>query len=112
MHTYSLSKALICFETGNVNGQNILVFYSGLGAGLCSIPVLPRLSAALPPDWSLVQVVSRSSYQGFLTAAMNETVEDMRDVEVYFRGLGKKTGRMVFMGASKGSCPFIKQGNR
>lgn len=100
LHVYAPFKDLICFESGSTCATNLLVFYGGLGAGLASMPVLPRLSAALPPNWSLVEVLTRSSYQGFLTTALNETVEDMIDLEAYFRGPGGKTGRLVFMGAS------------
>ncbi|PSN59668.1 hypothetical protein BS50DRAFT_640818 [Corynespora cassiicola Philippines] len=66
------------------------------------MPVLAKLSATLPPSWSQVQALSRSSHQGFLTSALDQTAEDMKDLEAYFRGLRAKPGRMVFMSASKG----------
>jgi hypothetical protein len=68
------------------------------------MPVLLRLSAALPRDWSFVQAVSRSNHQGYLTTAMDEIARDMHDIETYFRNLGGKTGRLVFMGVSKDMC--------
>lgn len=103
LHIYSEAKNLVCFESGDATADNVLAFYGGFGTGLYSMPVLADLLASLPPDWSLVQALSRSSYQGVLTAKQTETAEDMHDLEVYFRQAQHKTGRMVFAGASKSS---------
>lgn len=54
-----------------------------------------------PRDWSLIQALSLSSYQGFLTATIDKTTK-MLDVGTYFRSLRGKTGPLVFVGASKG----------
>ena len=103
LHIYSEAKNLVCFESGDAAANNVLAFYGGFNTGLYSMPVLADLSGSLPPDWSLVQALSRSSYHGVLYAKQTETAEDMHDLEVYLRQTQHKTGRMVFMGASKGS---------
>ena len=92
LHIYSEAKNLVCFESGDAAANNVLAFYGGFNAGLYSMPVLADLSGSLPPDWSLVQALSRSSYQGVLTAKQTETAEDMHDLEVYLRQTQHKTG--------------------
>lgn len=82
LHIYNEAKILVCFESGDAAAKNVFAFCGGFGTGLYSMPVLADLSDSLPPDWNLVQALSRSSYQGVLTAKPKETAEDMHDLEV------------------------------
>ena len=102
LHVYNRPRSLTCFESADLTGTNALIFLGGLGTGFASLDLLPRLSASLPSKWSFVQASTRSSYTGFLSSKLDETPEDLHDLEVYLRQDVGKSGRMAVMGCSKG----------
>lgn len=107
LHVYNRPRSLTCFESGDLTGTNALIFLGGLGTGFASLDLLPRLSASLPSRWSLIQAITRSSYTGFLSSRLDETPEDLHDVEVYLRQQVGKSGRMAVMGCSKGRKAMV-----
>lgn len=102
LHVYNETDKLVCFETGDLTGHNTIVFWGGMGAVLYSMLFLPKLSSSLPGGWSLVQPVPRSSIQGLSSAAGDKNIQDMHDLEEYFRQSQGKNGRMIYVGASIG----------
>lgn len=102
LHVYDSPNQLTCFESGDVFGTNALLFVPGLGAGLGSLAVLHKLSKSLPPGWSLVQAITRSSYTGWLSTGGDKVAEDILALEQYLRTQAGKTGRLALMGHSKG----------
>ena len=106
LHIYDPSKRLVAFESGNLSASNVLVFIGGLGDGLCAIPVLPRLSAALEtisPSWSLIQILTKSSYNGWWSGSIDNDAEDLHKLEDYLRNKKGKDGKFVLLGHSTGA---------
>lgn len=115
LHVYDPDKRLVCFESGRTSStsssatspsKNCVIFVGGLGDGLAAIPVLPELSDALHSigegGWSLMQVLTRSSYRGWTTGEVDRDVKDLITLESYLRNQGGKTGKLVLMGHSTG----------
>lgn len=102
LHVYDAANQLACFESGDLSGTNALLFVPGVGAGLGSLAVLPKLSQSLPPGWSLVQATTRSSYTGWLSTGGDRVAEDILALERHLRTQAGKTGRLALMGHSKG----------
>lgn len=116
LHVYDPQRRLVCFESPSVaasspsttpsatSPSSCLIFVGGLGDGLAAIPVLPQLSEALNSvgDWSLIQVLTRSSYLGWTTGDVDRDVQDLITLEAYLRNQAGKTGKLVLMGHSTG----------
>lgn len=102
LHVYNEADKLVCLETGDLSGHNTIVFWGGMGAVLYSMLFLSKLSSSLPGGWSLVQPVPRSSIQGLSSTAGDKNIQDLHDLEEYFRQSQGKNGRMIYMGASIG----------
>lgn len=115
LHVYDPEKRLVCFESGRTSSttssatspsKNCVIFVGGLGDGLAAIPVLPELSHALHSieegGWSLIQVLTRSSYLGWTIGEVDRDVKDLITLEAYLRRQAGKTGKLVLMGHSTG----------
>ena len=103
LHVYDASNQLTCFESGDLSGTNALLFFPGVGVGLGSLTVLPKLSNSLPPGWSLVQAIARASYTGWLSTGGDKVSEGILALEQYSRTQAGKTARLALMGHSEGA---------
>lgn len=118
LHVYNPEKRLTCFESGTTapgsastpseaspSSRNCVIFVGGLGDGLAAIPVLPQLSDALYSTgerWTLIQVLTRSSYLGWTTGDVDRDVQDLITLEAYLRNQAGKDGKLVLLGHSTG----------
>lgn len=103
VHRYS--KKLIAFEHTTASGQpskHILLWIGGLGDGIHTVSYPARLSQELPSDWSLAQVIIRSSYNGWGTGSLERDVKDLAQCVNYFRKNKPDGAKIVCMGHSTG----------
>lgn len=61
-----------------------------------------ELAAALPPTWSLAQILLSSSYSGWGSSSLQQDVEELAQCVEYFRNVANRTGKIVLMGSSTG----------
>jgi len=80
--------------------QNIIIFIGGLFDGLLTVPYPSNISDALPPGWTLAQVILSSSYSGWGTASLVQDAQQLSRCVEYFRSI--KSGKIVLMGHSTG----------
>lgn len=103
IHRYN--KKLIAFEHTTSSGQpskHILLWIGGLGDGLHTVSYPARLAQKLPSDWSLAQVIIRSSYNGWGSGSLERDAKDLAQSVNYFRKNKPDGGRIVLMGHSTG----------
>ncbi|KAF2838303.1 DUF1749-domain-containing protein [Patellaria atrata CBS 101060] len=81
--------------------RNLLLWLGGLGDGLLTVTYPSTLAAALPTNWTLIQPLLRSSYQGWGTGSLEGDVEDLEKCVGYLRGVYGRC-RVVVMGHSTG----------
>ncbi|KAI4199155.1 MAG: hypothetical protein LQ350_004785 [Teloschistes chrysophthalmus] len=81
--------------------QNSLLFIAGLGDGLLTTPYTPHLAAALPPNWSFIQVLLSSSYSGWGTSSLAQDIAELAQCITYFQSL-RPGGKIILMGNSTG----------
>ena len=74
----------------------------GLDDGLLTVPYLVPFSAALPPNWRLVQPLLSSSYRGWGTSSLDKDVEEIAQCIGYVHKL-RPHGKVILMGHSTGS---------
>lgn len=84
----------------------------GLTDGLCTVPYVPELAAALEDtEWSLFSLLLTSSYNGFGIGSLDRDVEEIGQCVRYIRdlkadrlpGAPPQHGKIVVMGHSTGS---------
>jgi hypothetical protein len=117
LHTYSTKYgALTIFESGDCSSSSVLLFIAGLTEvlnvsfrtqpltfrqGFMGTPYIHRLSSKLRViNWSLCQLLMRSSYLGFGTGSLNRDFEDISAAISYLVATGKHC--VVLMGHSTG----------
>lgn len=103
LHRYS--KKLVAFEHTTPSGQpskHILLWIGGLGDGLHTVSYPACLAQKLPSEWSLAQVVIRSSYNGWGTGSLERDVKDLVQCVNYFRKNKPDGAKIVCMGHSTG----------
>lgn len=88
-----------CFEFGNLQSQNVLIFVAGLGDRLATVPYLPALSAALNKiGWSLIQIEFTSSSIGWGTGSLERDNSEISSLVNFLKseegGSRKKLGIM------------------
>jgi hypothetical protein len=107
-HVYS--KKLVAFEHAPSHAApNTLLWIGGLGDGLLTVSYPRAIAAALPPDWTLAEVVIRSSYNGWGTGSLARDARELDTCVKYFRELKPgKEGKVVLMGHSTG-CQDIME---
>lgn len=113
LHVYQPSERLVYFESSpsSSSTRNSVIFVGGLGDGLAATPYLPPLAGALHAQgWSLIQVLTRSSYSGWGMGSVDRDAEDLHALEKYLRRDGIKGGdaKLVLLGHSTGTAllPF------
>lgn len=125
LHVYDKENRLTYFESGlshpNTSqtsssssiSRNAVIFVGGLGDGLAAIPVLPHLSQALGnlQGWSLIQVVTRASYLGWVNGDVDRDVADLRSLETYLRKEAGKNGKLILLGHSTGMLGKVERSN-
>ncbi|KAI4183729.1 MAG: hypothetical protein L6R41_005225 [Letrouitia leprolyta] len=101
LHRYT--PRLVAFEHAHNDSspQNTLLFIGGLNEGLLTTPYTQSLSAALPPSYSLVEILLSSSYSGWGHSSITQDVEEMAECVSYFQSL-RPSGKIVLMGNSTG----------
>lgn len=103
LHRYS--KRLVAFEHTAAFGppsKHILLWIGGLGDGLHTVSYPARLAQKLPPEWSLAQVLIRSSYNGWGTGSLERDTKDLEQCVNYFRKNKPNGVNIVCMGHSTG----------
>lgn len=102
---HRFSKRLVAFEHGIVStsslSQNTLLWIGGLGDGLLTVSYPTAIAAALPPQWSLAQVLLSSSYTGWGTSELKRDAKELARAVAYFRSI-RRDGKVVLMGHSTG----------
>ncbi|KAI4137295.1 MAG: hypothetical protein LQ341_005211 [Variospora aurantia] len=101
LHRYN--ARLVAFEhtRHGCSPSNTLFFIGGLGEGLLTTPYIQSLSAALPPSYTLVEILLSSAYSGWGTSSISQDVDEMAQCVSYFQSL-RPNGKMVLMGNSTG----------
>ncbi|KAI9786590.1 MAG: hypothetical protein M1839_006139 [Geoglossum umbratile] len=83
--------------------KNALLFVSGLGDGLLTVPYAKTLSFHLPPlSYTLVEVLLTSSYTGWGTGSVSRDAQELALCVSYFRTRKPSDGKIVLMGHSTG----------
>jgi hypothetical protein len=106
LHKYS--SKLVAFEHGSPSEpSNLVLWIGGLGDGLLTVPYPRVIAQALPPSWSLAEVVLSASYKGWGTGSLKRDARELGDAVKYFNSQrpGKK---IVLMGHSTG-CQDIME---
>ncbi|KAL8801201.1 MAG: hypothetical protein Q9223_006958 [Gallowayella weberi] len=101
LHRYT--NRLVAFEhtRDGTTPQNTLLFVGGLNEGLLTIPYARDLAAALPPSYSLVEVLLSSAFSGWGHSSISQDVEELGQCVQYFQSL-RPNGKIVLMGNSTG----------
>ncbi|KAL8768624.1 MAG: hypothetical protein Q9209_005183 [Squamulea sp. 1 TL-2023] len=103
MGTKIQTARLVAFEhtRDGVSPLNSLLFIGGLGDGLLTVPYAQDLAAALPPSYSLIEVLLSSAFSGWGYSSISQDVEEMGQCVEYFQSL-RPGGKIVLMGNSTG----------
>ncbi|QDS76052.1 hypothetical protein FKW77_005536 [Venturia effusa] len=103
VHRYN--KKLVAFEhttPSDEPSKHILLWIGGLGDGLHTVSYPACLAQKLPSGWSLAQVITRSSYNGWGSGSLERDAKDMVQSVNYFRKSKPNGGKIVIMGHSTG----------
>lgn len=101
---YKAEARLTCFESGDIESPDSLLFIGGLGDSLSAVPWLRPLSQKLAQnEWSLVQVLLTSSGAGFGNASVEDDAKEIKSCLEYLKDIGKR--RVVLVGHSTGTPP-------
>ncbi|KAI9792804.1 MAG: hypothetical protein M1816_001536 [Peltula sp. TS41687] len=104
LHRYA--PKLVAFEHANpaattTTPLNTLLFISGLGDGLLTVPYTSRIASSLPAHWSLAEVLISSSYTGWGISSLRQDASELARCVSHFRQL-RPQGKIVLMGHSTG----------
>ncbi|CRG86401.1 UPF0613 protein [Talaromyces islandicus] len=109
---HHVTERLVAFEYLKPDAPkkaHSLIFIGGLSDGLCTVPYLKSLSAAVEStQWSLFSLILNSSYDMWGTGRLGRDVEDIAQgveyVKAYKKGLQTdQEPKVVIMGHSTGS---------
>ncbi|KAH0604414.1 uncharacterized protein H6S33_006791 [Morchella sextelata] len=78
----------------------------GLGEGFTTVPYVSGLADALE-DWSVVEVLTTSSYYGWGMGSLKRDVEELSQAVAYIKQI-RPHGRVVLLGHSTGSQDAIE----
>ncbi|OAV92387.1 hypothetical protein PTTG_27665 [Puccinia triticina 1-1 BBBD Race 1] len=107
IHLYDQENRLTAFESGDLEARSTVIFIGGLGDGLCAVPYIDLLAAALEEvNFSLIQVLLSSSYAGFGFGSIEKDAQEIRKLLRYLRTIGKS--QFVLLGHSTGCQDIIK----
>lgn len=107
LHEYLPTLTAFEFDgnSGSNTAPNALVFIGGIGDGLLTVPYLPRLATSIGSinskngEWSLVQALISSSYQGWATGSLERDAKELSLLIKYLRsGQGGSRKKIVLMG--------------
>lgn len=91
------------FDSRSREIENVLLWVGGLSDGLITVGYPTYLAHSLPPTWTLVEVMLRSSYDQFGIASLAQDAEDLEECVTYFSSRKKmNSGKVVIMGHSTG----------
>ncbi|GIK01480.1 hypothetical protein Aspvir_005516 [Aspergillus viridinutans] len=123
LHEYAPKLVAFEFTSSTPRKPHSLIFIGGLTDGLCTVPYVAPLAAALEPtDWSVFQAQLSSSFGGWGVASLDKDVEEIAKCIDFVRTLKASSasasapGKIVIMGHSTGSQDVLHylytQGNR
>ncbi|KAF7169179.1 hypothetical protein CNMCM5623_001953 [Aspergillus felis] len=123
LHEYAPKLVTFEFTSSTPRKPHSLIFIGGLTDGLCTVPYVAPLAAALEPtDWSVFQAQLSSSFGGWGIASLDKDVEEIAKCIEFIRSLKASSasastpGKIVIMGHSTGSQDVLHylytQGNR
>jgi hypothetical protein len=82
--------------------DNVLVFIGGLCNGVTDVPYVQPLAQELDKlDWGLIEINTRSSYNGWATGSLSRDAEDISSAINYFKTNLNKA-KVAIMGHSTG----------
>lgn len=93
---------LTAFEYGTNQPPNVIVWVGGLGDGLGLLPYLAPLSQALPDQWSVIQPLIKSLYQGWAQLSLEQDIKDLKRL-VHHLKTKENRNKVVLAGHSTGS---------
>ncbi|KAH7380229.1 hypothetical protein DE146DRAFT_637260 [Phaeosphaeria sp. MPI-PUGE-AT-0046c] len=109
VHKYN--KKLVAFEHASpkptVATPNTILWIGGLGDGLLTVDYPGTIAASLPSNWTLAEVLLRSSYNGWATGRLSRDARELGECVSYFRRIRPDT-KVVLMGHSTG-CQDIME---
>jgi alpha-beta hydrolase superfamily lysophospholipase len=103
LHRYN--QKLVAFEhlaSSTQTSKHILLWVGGLGDGLHTVSYPARLAQKLPLEWSVAQVMIRSSNNGWGTGSLERDAKDLAQCVNYFRKNKPDGSKIVCMGHSTG----------
>ncbi|KAH2716043.1 hypothetical protein KXV24_006242 [Aspergillus fumigatus] len=112
LHEYAPKLVAFEFTTSTSRKPHSLIFIGGLTDGLCTVPYVAPLAAALEPtDWSVFQAQLSSSFGGWGIGSLDKDVEEIAKCIDFVRSLKASSasgsasapGKIVIMGHSTGS---------
>ncbi|RHZ67504.1 uncharacterized protein CDV56_107010 [Aspergillus thermomutatus] len=110
LHEYAPRLVAFEFTSSTPQKPHSLIFIGGLTDGLCTVPYVAPLAAALEPtDWSVFQAQLSSSFGGWGTGNLDKDVEEIAKCVDFVRSLkasaatASAPGKIVIMGHSTGS---------
>ncbi|RHZ74443.1 hypothetical protein CDV55_107425 [Aspergillus turcosus] len=120
LHEYAPRLVAFEFTSSTPRKPHSLIFVGGLTDGLCTVPYVAPLAAALEPtDWSVFQAQLSSSFGGWGIGSLDKDVEEIAKCIDFIRSLKASSsapGKIVIMGHSTGSQDVLHylytQGNR
>jgi len=92
----------VAFEYSKPERRHVIIFIGGLMDGLNTVPYVPKLAAALPPSFSLVQTLITSSYSGWGHSSLQRDVDELSLCVAYFRNILPSGSNIILMGHSTG----------
>lgn len=107
LHPYY--ENLTAFEYSNSNSKKVIIFIGGLGDGFLTVPyVLPLAQAVESQGWSLIQILTSSSYKGWGTSSLKQDSKELFELVKYFKSAkGGQREKVVIAGHSTGCQDVI-----
>ena len=107
---YDEENKLVAFQSGSLLSNRFFIFLGGLSDGFLCLPYLQKLSSELEnkfKDYSLVQVLLRSSYFQYGWHSIDNDIEDLQKLINYLIQNRKNLQSIVLMGHSTGCQDII-----
>ncbi|KAK6204634.1 uncharacterized protein RJT21DRAFT_132103 [Scheffersomyces amazonensis] len=113
LHHYGPNKTAFEFTSNPQNlAPNVVIFIHGLSNGLLDVPYIPKLAESISKsnsDWVLIQLLFKSSYQGWGTSSLKNDTKDISKLIKYLRSeKGGNRKKVVLLGHSTGCQDTIE----